>query len=62
LLVGHMPGVGELLSALVTDKDDLAVVFKPGALVLVALDVERWSKVGEGRGELALLLPPAPGP
>ena len=62
LLVGHMPGVGELLSVLVTDKDDLALVFKPGTLVLVTLDVAHWSKMGNGKGELALLLPPAPGP
>jgi phosphohistidine phosphatase len=58
LLVGHMPGVGELVSALVTDQDDLALVFKPGTLMLVTLDVEHWSKVHPGKGDLAILVPP----
>jgi len=61
LLVGHMPGIGELLSVLVTDKDDLSMVFKPGTLALVTLDVEHWSKLGKGKGELALLMPATPG-
>jgi phosphohistidine phosphatase len=60
LLVGHMPGLGELLSALVTHGDDLGLVFKPGTLALVSLDVERWSKVHSGKGGLTVLLPPPP--
>jgi phosphohistidine phosphatase len=58
MLVGHMPGVGELVSLLVTDQDDLAIKFKPGSLVLVNLDVGSWEAVEAGSGELALLLPP----
>jgi len=62
LLVGHMPGVGELLSILVTGRDDLGLLYKPGTLSMVMLDGEHWSKIGKGNGELALLLPAAPGP
>jgi len=58
LLVGHMPGLGELLSLLVTEQDDPALVFRPGTLALVLVDIDRWAKAGEGKGALAILLPP----
>ena len=55
LLVGHEPTFSELAGRLV-GGGQLAVV--PGGLVRVDVDVDRWAEVGEGAGELVLLVAP----
>jgi len=48
LLVGHNPGMEELLTLLTGETRRMTTA----ALALVALDVEKWSKVRESAGRL----------
>jgi phosphohistidine phosphatase len=59
LVVGHMPGVGELASLLTTEHDDLALTFAPATLAAVTSEEPRWADWDFGRGVLTLLLPVA---
>ena len=59
LLVGHNPGVHQLVLEL-TDGDQLPG-FPPSALAVLALDVDEWSEAETGVGRLtALHLPDQP--
>lgn len=60
MLVGHMPGMGELLSLLVTSQGDLAVKIAPGTMACLSLEAEQWREVGPGSGVLLWMLPPMP--
>ena len=54
MLVGHNPGMEELLSLLTGEGRAMPTA----ALACVALDVEKWSKVREGAGHLEWLVRP----
>ena len=56
LMVAHMPGVGELLSLLTTEHNDLAMGYPPASLAVVTGEAE-WSDWDYGRGTLQFLLP-----
>ncbi len=59
LIVGHMPGVGELLSLLTTESAALALSMQPCTLAQVDADAKSWAECDYGRGSLQLLLPVA---
>ncbi|HEX6183201.1 MAG TPA: histidine phosphatase family protein [Pyrinomonadaceae bacterium] len=54
MLVGHNPGMEELLKLLTGEEEQMPTA----ALACVALDVEKWSKVREGAGRLEWLVRP----
>jgi phosphohistidine phosphatase len=54
LLVGHNPGMEELLEALTGEAHSLSTA----ALACIKLDLERWSKLRAGENELAWLVKP----
>jgi phosphohistidine phosphatase len=58
LVVAHMPGVGELISLLTTEADDLALAYPPATLAVVTGEA-RWADWDYGRGNLQLLVPAA---
>lgn len=61
LLVGHMPGLAELLSLLVTGHDDLFVKVSPGTLSGLTLgETATWAETAPGEGMLFMLAPPVP--
>lgn len=55
LLVGHQPGCGETVGRMIGEA---AVHFPTAALARVDVDVESWTEVAFGRGELVWLVPP----
>jgi len=59
LIVGHMPGVGELLSVLTTESATLAMSMQPCTLAAVEAEANSWADWDQGRGSLRLLLPVA---
>ena len=48
LLVGHNPGMSELLKLLTNEVSPMSA----GALASIALDVEKWSEARDGCGQL----------
>lgn len=63
LLVGHNPGLEQLVVALSRDNRDglrprVEEKFPTGALAVIELDVERWSDVADRAGEIVELLFP----
>jgi len=54
LLVGHNPGLEDLLAALTGE----ARSFPTAALAFIALDIEKWNKVRAGGGQLESLAKP----
>ncbi len=54
LLVGHNPGMSELLELLTSEVSPMTT----GALASVALAVEKWSEARDGGGQLEWLLSP----
>jgi phosphohistidine phosphatase len=59
LLVGHNPGLEELICLLTGGDDAQTVVRLPtAALACLALDIEEWAEVHEACGHLAWLLTP----
>ncbi len=57
LLIGHNPGLGELLELLVAEGDAEAISrarggFKPGALAELRLEIPHWREAGAGCGWL----------
>ena len=61
LLVGHMPGVGHLLSMVATEHVDLSMRYAPATLAGVHLDADTWDEADYGVGTLVLHLPPVLG-
>lgn len=55
LLVGHQPGWGETVGRMIGEA---AVHFPTAALARVDVDVESWTEMAFGRGELVWLVPP----
>lgn len=59
LLVGHMPGVGELLNLLVTEDQDLAANIRAGTLIGLTLpEVASWHEAAPATAVLFLFAPP----
>jgi phosphohistidine phosphatase SixA len=58
LIVAHMPGVGELVSLLTTEHNDLAVVYAPATLAVVTGE-PKWEDWDYGRGTLQVIVPAA---
>ena len=61
LIVGHNPGLHELVLELTSGSDLRARVeakFPTAALAVIALPADHWSDVGESSGELAELILP----
>ena len=54
MLVGHNPGMEELLKLLTGEEEQMPTA----ALACVALDVEKWGKVRAGAGRLEWLVRP----
>jgi len=54
LLVGHNPGLEDLLELLTGERETLPTA----ALARVALDLPGWSEVGEGKGRLEWVVRP----
>jgi phosphohistidine phosphatase len=54
MLVGHNPGLEELLSALTGEAHSLPTA----ALVCIELEIEKWNKLRAGAGRLAWLVKP----
>jgi phosphohistidine phosphatase len=52
LIVGHNPGMEELIAHLTGDTRKMATA----ALACISLDIEKWSKVREGSGKLDWLI------
>jgi phosphohistidine phosphatase len=63
LLVGHNPGLEELVLMLVPEGDDatrdnVAVKYPTASLAEMALDVPRWDEVAPGKAELVRFVRP----
>ena len=58
MLVGHLPGVAQLLSLFASDHRDLFVAFEPGAMAGLQIDVMTWLEAGPGHGILRWFWPP----
>jgi phosphohistidine phosphatase len=56
LIVAHMPGVGELLSLLTTEHNDLAMGYATATLAIVTGEAH-WEDWDYGRGTLQMLVP-----
>ena len=64
LLVGHNPGFEELANDLISAGDEVALArfhghMTTGALAVIDFKAERWSKIEERGGSLALFVTPA---
>jgi phosphohistidine phosphatase len=63
LLVGHNPGLEQLIVALAKDdrsglRARVADKYPTGALAVIEFDIDAWREVGEARGELTDLIVP----
>ncbi|MBK8050467.1 MAG: hypothetical protein IPK16_27215 [Anaerolineales bacterium] len=59
MLVGHNPGMEQLISGLCgRTPDDGVAVMPTAALAHVTVDISRWNQLRWGIGELRLLVPP----
>jgi phosphohistidine phosphatase len=64
LLVGHEPGLSDLVERLCGDKGNakakrrLARGFKTGSLAVLELDIDRWRGLRAGAGRLRALIRP----
>lgn len=58
LMVGHMPGIGHLLSLITTEHVDLAMRYAPATLCAIQIHVDTWDEADFGIGTLELYLPP----
>ena len=54
LVVGHNPGLPELIARLTGEHADMT----PGTLARIDLDADAWSAPGAGRGQLVFARPP----
>ena len=63
LIVGHNPGLEQLVASLTRDDGNnfrrrVMVKFPTAALAVIDLDVEHWEEVDRGRGEIVELILP----
>jgi phosphohistidine phosphatase len=63
LIVGHNPGLEELIAELTRDDHEgyrrrVAGKFPTGALAIVELPARRWAEVAPGSGEIVELILP----
>jgi phosphohistidine phosphatase len=63
MIIGHNPGLEQLALLLIGGSDAplgrrLAEKFPPGALAVIAADVERWIELAPGGGRLETFIRP----